>query len=212
MLKTFYHLLAYPPLYRLSQFLFAPGAEKLLTRKIRETSTKWQVSGTLLDVGCGPSSWLWKINMKPVGVDISFLYSQAYHQTGEIAVTGSATELPFANSAFDGVWTIGVLHHLPATEASLMILEMQRVCKPGGYVAVFDAVLPCSPWRRPMAYLVRKLDRGKFMRTQTELEDLLLQRSSWSINRFTYAINGLEMLLCLHKKAAQPTSRPQRPQ
>ncbi len=200
MLNIFHRLLEHPLLYQLSQFLFAPGAERLLTKRLRETSRTWQLSGAILDVGCGPVSWLWKINAKPVGLDISFSYSKAYHKTGETAVTGSATKLPFADNSFDGVWSIGVLHHLPEPEARLMILEMHRVCKPGGYVAIFDAVLPRSPWRRPMAYLVRKLDRGKFMRTQAELEALLTQRSSWSINRFTYAVNGLEMLLCWNKK------------
>jgi len=156
----------------------------------------------MLDVGCGPSSWLWKIDARPIGVDISFPYSQAYHQTDGTAVTGSATELPFTGNIFDSVWTIGVLHHLPDPEARQMILEMHRVCKPGGYIAVFDAVLPCSPWRRPLAYLVRKLDRGKFMRIQSELEALLPARFSWSVSRFTYAINGLEMLLCWNKKTA----------
>jgi ubiquinone/menaquinone biosynthesis C-methylase UbiE len=138
----------------------------------------------------------------PIGLDISFLYSAVYQASGETAITGSATELPFTDNIFDSVWTIGVLHHLPDPEARLMILEMHRVCRPGGYIAVFDAVLPCSPWRRPLAYLVRKLDRGKFMRTQSELEALLPDRLPWTVNRFTYAINGLEMLLCWNKKTA----------
>lgn len=198
----FYHLLENPTIYKLSQVLLGPGAEKTISKKIANLNELFPGANLTLDVGCGPSSWLWKVGCHPIGLDISFPYSVAYRATGETAITGSATELPFADNAFDGVWTIGVLHHLPESEARLMVQEMHRVCKIGCYVVVFDAVLPLSLWRRPLAYLVRKLDRGRFMRTQPEIEGLLPAQSSWSINRFTYTLNGLEMLICWNKKTA----------
>ncbi len=197
-----YRLLENPTIYKLSQILLGPGAERAITRKIISLQELLPVTKLTLDVGCGPSSWLRRVGGHPVGLDISFPYSVAYTTAGETAITGSATELPFADKSFDGIWSIGLLHHLPKNAARMAILEMCRVCKPGGYVAVFDAVLPLSPWRHPLAYLVRKLDRGKFMRTQAELETLLPVLSPWSVTRFTYAANGLEMLLCWNKKTA----------
>ncbi|OGQ98923.1 MAG: hypothetical protein A2505_03285 [Deltaproteobacteria bacterium RIFOXYD12_FULL_55_16] len=200
MLTFLYKLLEHPLCYRLSQLVFAPGADSLLTKQLRKTAQTLGLSGPVLDVGCGPASWLWKVSGHPVGLDLSFSYSLAFKESGEIALTGSATALPFANNSFVGVWSIGLLHHLPEKAARQAMQEMLRVCQKGGYVAVFDAVLPVAPWQRPVAYLVRKLDRGRFMRKQAELVSLLPERTDWEINRFTYTLNGLEMLCCLCRK------------
>ncbi|HCC54456.1 MAG TPA: hypothetical protein DEQ20_05970 [Desulfobulbaceae bacterium] len=203
MLTFLYSLLEHPLGYHLSQLVFAPGAKRLLTEQLRKTAQTLGFAGLVLDVGCGPASWLWKVGGHPVGLDLSFAYSSAFKNAGEIALTGSATALPFANSSFAGIWSIGLLHHLPKEAARQAIQEMLRVCRKGGYVAVLDAVLPTSPWQRPVAHLVRKLDRGRFMRKQTELVSLLPERTDWEINRFTYTLNGLEVLCCVwHKPMA----------
>ena len=197
--QLLYELLDRPAIYRLSQLIFAPGAERLLRRRLERLLTQVPITGRVLDVGCGPTSWLQKIGGHPVGLDISLPYSVAYHKGGGTAVTGSAVGLPFASSSFDGVWSIGGFHHLPDTMVHQAMTEMIRVCAPGGHVVMLDAVLPQS-WCRPLASLVRRLDRGKFMRSQAALEDLLLDRPSWSVNRFTYTVNGLEMLCCACRK------------
>lgn len=202
MRNLLYGLLDRPLIYGLSQLLFAPGAERLLVEELRRVVPDFSMAGPMLDVGCGPSSWLWKIGLRPLGLDISPQYSAAFHKDGDPAVTGSALDLPFADAAFGGVWCIGVLHHLPDDAARQAVREMVRVCRPGGYVALFDAVLPVAAWRRPLAYVVRRLDRGRFMRRQVELEDLLVDRQKWHVSRFTYAFNGLEMGLCLYRKPA----------
>jgi SAM-dependent methyltransferase len=42
----------------------------------------------------------------------------------------SATDLPFADGAFDVVYSFGVLHHIP--DIDLAVVEIKRVLKPGG--------------------------------------------------------------------------------
>lgn len=190
-----YGFLESPSIYRLSQKIFAPGAEKGLAEIVKHAVGELSLPGRSLDVGCGPNSWLTKAGIKPFGLDISYSYSLAYQQTGP-ATTASAMELPFKSSSFDNVWSIGVLHHLPDDAANQAIQEMLRVCKSGGDVIFMDAVLPLSLWRRPLACLVRKLDRGKFMRSQEELESLLPEKFKWNCKRRTYAFNGLEILVC----------------
>lgn len=203
MLKALlYSVLARPWCYQLSQVIFAPGAEYLLGRRLRKAVQALPLSGAILDVGCGPSSWLWKVGGRPMGLDICPQYSAAYHKMGAPAITGSALALPLSDNSVDGVWSIGVLHHLPESAARLAVREMLRVCRPGGYVAVLDAAMPVSPWRRPMAYLVRRLDRGKFMRSQSAFEGVLPGRGQWSVDRFTYAANGLEMVMGVYQKTA----------
>ena len=198
--QLLYELLDRPAIYRLSQLIFAPGAERLLVRRLERLARQLSITGCILDVGCGPTSWLRKMGGHPLGLDLSFPYSMAFKASGEIALTGSATALPFADESFTGVWSIGLLHHLPEEAACQAIKEMLRVCQKTGYVAVLDAVLPMSPWRRPMAYLVRRLDRGIFMRKQTEFVMLLPDQANWEADRFTYTLNGLEILCCVYRK------------
>lgn len=201
MIKQYvYKLLELPFVYKASQLIFSPGAEKILTKTIEKTYHDIPSPQNILDVGCGPSSWLWKVHAHPVGLDISINYSRAFRECGESAVSGSAMALPFVNNSFDVVWTMGVLHHLPERAAEKTIMEMFRVCKPNGHVIILDAVLPVSGWKRPVAKLIRRLDRGEFMRTQNDLESLLPEREQWTISRFTYALTGLEMLQCKCKK------------
>ncbi len=193
-------LLDFPLIYKLSQLIFAPGAQTLLNHRLGKLTTSLPRAKTLLDVGCGPSSWLWNANLSPVGLDISHESSRAFLNKGGAAITGSATMLPFHDNVFDGVWCIGVLHHLQDEEARQAIQEMLRVCQRGGYIVIQDAVLPISRLLRPIAALVRSIDRGRNMRSQQELLALLPQHHTWEVHRFTYTLNGLEMLECVAKK------------
>lgn len=198
--KNFYRLLEQPLVYRLSQLLLAPGAEKKLIERLRLLKNGLNSVGPILDVGCGPASWLSRVDIHPVGLDISYQYSVAYHRTGSPAITGSATGLPFAAGTFGSVWSIGVLHHLPDEAAKEAIREMLRVCRQGGRVIIMDAVLPKSSWTRPVAAIIRRLDRGTFMRSQDELQELLPASQRWTIKIYTYALTGLEMLECVFLK------------
>ncbi len=193
-------LLDFPFIYKLSQLIFAPGAKILLNRQLKRIMASLPKAKILLDVGCGPSSWLWKVNLSPVGLDISYEYSRAFFSKGGPAITGSASLMPFHNNAFESVWCIGVLHHLQDSEARQAILEMLRVCQPGGYIIIQDAVLPVSRSKRPIAALVRSMDRGRYMRSQKDILTLLAEKHSWDVRRFTYALNGLEMFECITKK------------
>lgn len=201
MIKSFlYGVLDRPFLYRLTQHVFAPGAERFLVQEIQQATKELPMSGVILDIGCGPSSWLTRLGYNPVGLDICHQYSTAYHESGGAAITGSAMSLPCSDKTFNAVWSIGVLHHLPDDSAQLAIMEMMRVCRTGGFVVVLDAVVPVSPWLRPIAYFVRKLDRGAFVRNQRGVESLLFNRKVWSVRRFTYAYNGLEMVMAVYRK------------
>lgn len=192
---SFYKLLESPLAYKLSQMIFAPGAKYFLTRQLRQLHPALTVcSGPILDVGCGPSSWLWKINLKPVGLDILHNYSLTFRQTTNAAVTGSATDLPFEDNSFAAVFSLGVLHHLDNSDAKKTISEIHRVCKTAGTIVILDAVLPESKLSRPVAALIRKKDRGCFMRTQEQQKKLLDHPDKWAYKRYTYTLTGLEML------------------
>jgi len=196
--RSIYRQLERPWLYRLSQTLLAPGNQKAIMNRIGKLLTHLPPATRILDVGCGPSSWLWQAGLRPIGLDLSVAYTASYNQQGGVAVTGSAAALPFSDNTFDGVWSIALLHHLPDDLARQTVNEMLRVCRPHGYIAIFDAVLPEPAWHRPLAYALRRLDRGKFMRRENELKNLLPPRESFGLERFTYTYNGLEAVLVHH--------------
>ena len=190
-----FRLLGWPWIYRLSQLLLAPGAEKAITEKIKDSLAQIPPADRILDVGCGPSSWLWRVGLHPVGLDLSPAYTATFSQYGEPAVTGSAVALPFPDGSFDGVWSIGLLHHLPDGVARQAVSEMVRACRPGGYTVIFDAVLPDLTWRHPVAYMLRRADRGKFMRREDAFKAILSSDSLFIVERITYSYNGLEAML-----------------
>ncbi len=96
----------------------------------------------ILDVGCGSgytsSLYLnhpgWTGKAMWVGADISTAVDVAQERLREFPnvhlVQADALQLPFADGAFDTVFSEGVLHHTPSTRAAL--LAAARVLEPGG--------------------------------------------------------------------------------
>lgn len=191
-------ILESPLVYAACQFVLAPGAEHSFTTRLRNAARELPPGDLILDVGCGPASWLFRIDLNPVGLDYSPKYIQTYCKTGHTGVVGSADQLPFASHCFSSVWTIGMLHHLTDDSVREAVQDMIRVCRKGGYVFILDAVLPRSKYRRPIAYVLRRLDRGSFVRSEDQFLSLLREvaPSFQAIERFTFALNGLEAVTC----------------
>jgi ubiquinone/menaquinone biosynthesis C-methylase UbiE len=195
--SSVYSLFDRPWLYALVQRTMALDAHERLSRKIAEVLSEFPPARRVLDVGCGPASWLWREGLHPFGLDISHSYARAYMVKGDQSVTGSASAIPFASRSFDAVWSIGILHHLPDDILVRSVKEMQRVVKLDGYCAIFDAVMPLSAWRRPIAYALRRIDRGRYIRQQAGLEALLNSCGEWRCERISYALTGLEGIMCI---------------
>jgi len=191
-------LLEQPLVYRLSQLLLAPGDQGILTQRIAGLARTLPDAQRLLDVGCGPRSWLWRIGLHPIGLDISQSYTVNFHGQSKPTVRASAAALPFASNSLNGVWSIGLLHHLPDLLAVATIEEMVRVCAFGGYVVIFDAVLPDPPLARPVAYFLRRIDRGRFVRREEELRSLISSFVPFTVERITYSHTGLEALCMVY--------------
>ena len=193
--KRVYRILELPWLYSFQRRILAPGGDETVRRVFGDLVAKLPPGPRLLDVGCGPKSRLWPLGLQPVGADYSLSYMTAFTAGGEPGVVASSGDLPFADYSFDGVWSVGVFHHLPDDLVRRTVLEMRRVCRPGGYTVVFDAVLPEPAWRRPVAYAQRRADRGRHMRRENQLRSLLLVDDKQTVERITYTSNGLEALI-----------------
>ena len=99
----------------------------------------------VLDLGCGSgyssSLWMdgrWNGSMW-VGVDISTAINVAAKrlgfQAGTHFVQADALQLPFADGAFDAVFSEGVLHHTPSTRAALR--SAVQVLRSGGEILFY---------------------------------------------------------------------------
>jgi ubiquinone/menaquinone biosynthesis C-methylase UbiE len=195
-----YRLLEHPAVYHAAQLLLAPGMNGIVTRHLAKIREVISDPGHVLDVGCGPSSRLWKIGMRPIGLDYAHAYTSRFRESGGISVTASAAALPFRRESFDAVLCFGLLHHLPDDVARMTVREAQRVTRPGGHVIVFDPVLPTHPWRRPIAWCLCKLDRGRFIRSQPTVESRILGSRTWDVERITHSYLGTEGVFCVFEK------------
>jgi SAM-dependent methyltransferase len=98
---------------------------------------------TMAEIGCGvgtDGSRFLEGGARYVGVDQSGVAVQTARETfdmlglGGVVVQGYATALPLRTEAVDFVYSNGVLHHIPDTEAA--VREIHRVLRPGGQCLV----------------------------------------------------------------------------
>lgn len=201
--SRFYRFLDNPLAYELSQHILAPGAVLFLKKEFKLLFKRSK--GFVLDVGCGPALTTYLPEGTILGVDINLEYVQKYaKQHNQKGVVGCAGRLPFHDNIFDESRCFGLLHHLPEQIAVLTVREMIRCTHPGGHVIIVDNVWPRNPLLRPLAWLNRCFDRGKWVRQEQELCKIVKQAYShnWRSRRFTYSFLGHEAIaLTIEKKA-----------
>lgn len=201
-MPSLYSLLEHPRIYNLSQHLAAPGFEFLLKKHFRAIFNGSR--GLVLDVGCGPRLNTPAPEGDVQGVDINLEYIKQYVRTPrQRGVVGSGDRLPFKDGTFDESRSFGLLHHLPREQAVLTVRAMIRCTKPDGCVIILDNVWPRNPFLRPLAWLNRRLDRGRWVRQERELLSLVTEAypGPWKPYRFTYTLIGHEALaLTVRKK------------
>ncbi len=203
---TIYEILELPIIYKTAQKILAPGMKKIVTEQLRGAVGDVSSNSRILDVGCGPASWLSPLGMQPVGLDWSHSYTRQYRAAGGTCVTASASQIPFASESFDLVLSVALLHHLAEDIARQTVSEMVRVTRPGGRVVVYDPVLPNSAILRPQAYVLGKLDRGKFIRQEAVQRSRILAPYDWNVQRITHSYIGTEGVLCTLRKPSTAVS------
>ena len=93
----------------------------------------------VLDMGCGTGNYadaLQQVAKSVIGIDSSTgMIEQARAKFPELAlICGDVTSLPFGSEAFDGAFTIQVLHHVE--ERELFLTEAYRVIRKGACLAI----------------------------------------------------------------------------
>ena len=118
-----------------------------------------------LDVGCGQGAYVGE--MRRLGFDVTGIDESA----GQIAIAacrlgrsdlvsnGSALHIPADDGAYDFVYTINVLHHLPSIEDQRRaVAEIFRVLRPGGVLFVHEINTRNVLFRFYMGYVFPSLN------------------------------------------------------
>jgi SAM-dependent methyltransferase len=175
--------------------------------------------GKVLDLGCGPKLVTPVPKGLLVGADINEAYLREY--TGgfldkdirrvarppkgrsRLGYQASVDRLPFAPNSFDEIRAVGFLHHLPDRVLEGAVREMRRCLKPGGRVVVLEDVWPRNGFTRPLAWFIRRFDRGDHMRDQEELLRIFQKvwPGAWEASRHTYTLTGSELLHLTRRKS-----------
>ncbi len=97
----------------------------------------------VLEVGCGLGTDLlqfarggarcYAVDLTPEHLRQTARRFELYGERARLA-RGDAETLPFGDESFDLVYSFGVIHHTPDTEAA--VREMHRVLRPGGRICV----------------------------------------------------------------------------
>jgi SAM-dependent methyltransferase len=96
----------------------------------------------VLEVGSGGGRYVKMVaesGAEIVGVDLSFGVDEVFTLCGRLPnvhiVQASIFELPFKDTTFDKIYSLGVLHHTPSTRRAFDCLP--RLLKPGGRIAIW---------------------------------------------------------------------------
>ena len=128
----------------------------------------------ILDVGCGRRGNVYGIDPKAyTGIDSHFggINRHKGDFTGRYYPM-DAQKLSFDALFFDCVISVSLLHHLSAVELKNMMMEIKRVLKEDGKIIIADGVYP-ERKANILGWLIRFLDRGRYVRTKYELKSLL---------------------------------------
>ena len=138
----------------------------------------------VLEVGSGQGS-LQDLVADYTGLDISATARRKYHKP---YVQADARAMPFKDGAFDAVWTIWVLEHVPNPEQALR--EMRRVLKPNGLLFL-DPAWNCSELA-PNGYHIRPFSDfgfgGKLIKATVPFES-----SPWFRLMYLLPIRGIRL-------------------
>jgi ubiquinone/menaquinone biosynthesis C-methylase UbiE len=103
----------------------------------------------ILDLGCGEGRFMTRLQDRHPSWTVTGVDPISPTVPRSAIVQGTATQIPFPNASFDGVYAIIALQHVSNVEASLV--EVKRVLRPDGIFIVFERNLVslrgiAKPW------------------------------------------------------------------
>jgi len=180
-----------PMLYKFVQTVIAGPMHERIAELIR-AEVPDVVDNKVLDVGCGIGTYSGLFSRaRYIGLDLDRTYIQhakaAHSGDRSHFVVGDATRPPFVENEFDYIISVGLYHHLSDRDTVSSLTTLGNLLSAKGYVIVCDAVYP-KKGNLP-GYVLRRMDRGKNVRTFKDYEALL--RSKFDTSIIEYYSAGL---------------------
>jgi cyclopropane fatty-acyl-phospholipid synthase-like methyltransferase len=122
-----------------------------------------------LDIGCGPGDLANYVEPRDyVGIDVSEAYiTHARRRFAADWHVLPAERVGELKDSFDLAVMFGVFHHLSDDQVRTTLAGLTRVLKPEGRFVLVEAVWPTHFWDLP-GYVLRKLDRGNYVRSEAQ--------------------------------------------
>jgi ubiquinone/menaquinone biosynthesis C-methylase UbiE len=138
--------------------LFAGTAGAMRRRALSLLARAWrdrdQRGLKILDLACGSGAFLNDLALAfprttLIGLDLSrpYLGEARRHAPKAGFVQAKAERLPLADSSLDAVTCVYLFHELPRHIRKVVAAEIQRVLKPGGFLAFADSLQPSDDIR-----------------------------------------------------------------
>tara|TARA_B110000305_G_C19432705_1_gene637119 strand:+ start:1534 stop:2124 length:591 start_codon:yes stop_codon:yes gene_type:complete len=176
------NILNNPLIYKLSQKIFL--ADAFRKRILKELIVEKNLS--ILDIGCGPGNMIKYLSFnKYFGFDNDIKYisyaSKKYKDCNFFCEIFSKSSINKIDKV-DVVMLFGLLHHISNNEALELLENVKLTLKKNSKIVILDPVLIDS--QNPIAKFLIKNDRGKFVRTVDEYQEIFKQtnlRTSYKI-------------------------------
>lgn len=153
----------------------------------------------ILDIGCGTLGNFWEFNSKSYnGIDISkkAISTLSARIDGSYKLYDVCKGLPYEDDFFDYIVSVSFFHHLNNAQANKLISQIKRVLKKEGKIFIIDGVYPESKINI-LGWLIRYLDRGRFVRGADEFEHMFLDdfhmEKKYSFIENIFAYTALKM-------------------
>lgn len=180
LLSPLWVLFERPSIYRLNQQITGRMVAQALKRLLKQhlALTGGEV---VLDIGCGVGDYVSCFpDQRYIGIDINSDYieqaRQAYGHSANVEfLCQDVNHLDNTTLEADCAYCAAVSHHLTNDEILNLVHNILKLVK--GKFVIVDFCLP-SVWRNPLAYVLVKLDRGRYGRTRDHLVELLRASSA----------------------------------
>jgi len=138
----------------------------------------------ILDVGCGRGLFIKFAPQRIIGIDRNWSSLKECAKEGYMVIKGDALRFPFAEQSFDGIHCADLIEHFSPSDTRSLLIEMLRVLKVGGILAVGTPLPSRMFWNEPshirpyppqclLSYFVKDTDKG--IGTQATYESLPYQ-------------------------------------
>jgi SAM-dependent methyltransferase len=127
---------------------------------------------SVLDVGCGPGTNSGQFaHTKYLGIDINADYIESARQSygRDFIIADARTYRVAPESRFDFILVNSFLHHIATADVMELLTHLRTLLTDDGCIHILEPVLPVG-W--PVARLVARADRGKFVRPLQEWKSI----------------------------------------